>query len=102
VFYDIPPTPDAAVRLGSLHSHGALDAHHSAADWDDDVASPGVHIVIGLVDCPIPSICCYASDGSRCYPVPFGDVFEQAEWPKAPDEWFVEAPKPERRSYGQS
>lgn len=94
VRYDMPATPANAVRLGSLHSHGNLGAHHSSEDWRDDVQSPGVHIVIGHVDQMTPSVICSVSDGRACYPVPVADVFEDIEWPSFPKEWLIAASKP--------
>lgn len=90
VRYDHSETPAAAVRLGSFHSHGDNEASHSGEDWCDDVASPGVHVVIGRVDQATPTIRCFASDGSTCYPVRLADVFECSPQPSFPNEWLVE------------
>jgi len=76
-----------------LHSHGRIQAHHSIEDRLDDVASPGLHIVIGDVDQATPSIVCTVSDGRSCYPVPVADVFEEMQWPVFPPEWLVEVPR---------
>lgn len=85
---EIPETPTDAVRYGTLHSHGAMPAFHSLEDRRDDERSPGIHIIIGDVDKPLPTLMCVFSDGDRCEPVDPSAVFD---FPSAefPNDWLV-------------
>lgn len=92
VDYDLPATPKGVARFGSLHSHGAMSAFHSQEDYRDDIASPGVHIIVGKVNQPESNVVCIASDGNSCFPVPWRDIFTEPPWPEFPAEWLAPAP----------
>lgn len=84
----IPETPRKAIRFGTLHSHGAMSAFHSPEDRRDDEQSPGIHIIIGNLDQPLPTLMCVFSDGEWCDPVEPSAVFD---FPSAgfPNDWLV-------------
>ena len=88
VDYHEPDTPPGCVRFGTIHSHCDTSAHHSRQDEDDDASSPGVHIIIGDVDLPMPTLCCVASDGECCWSVSPTDLFGPLESATVPSEWI--------------
>ncbi len=90
VEYEAPPTPTQALRFGDIHSHCYVSAHHSSRDKKDDVLSPGVHIIIGDVDGPLPSLHCVCSDGDECFAVSPLDVIEFPPWPPVPASWLAD------------
>jgi len=93
VSYEFPATPPGSVRAGSIHSHGAEPACHSHRDKTDDLGSPGVHIVLGNLNCPCPSVTCVYSSGAHCFEVDFFDVFDfSLPEPSFPEDWLVETP----------
>lgn len=96
VDYDLPATPADAVRFGSIHSHGRNSAYHSYQDEKDDRHSPGIHVVVGHLDLPQPSVLCVASDGTNCFAVPLWDVFTQPTPISFPHCWYINMPSPKR------
>jgi hypothetical protein len=88
VHCDLPEAPSDAVRFGSFHSHGGK-AYHSSEDRGADASSPGIHLIIGDVGKPIPTLCCVCSDGVHCFCVSPLDVFALPQKPPIPTEWFV-------------
>lgn len=88
VVCEIPETPAGAVRYGTLHSHGGASAYHSVRDKDDDLQSPGLHIIVGDLESAFPSLFCVFSDGEQCAPVSPAAVIE---FPPGdfPQEWLV-------------
>jgi hypothetical protein len=89
VQYEWPPTPSEAVRFGSLHLHGEEGAYHSRIDDMDDKTSPGVHVILGNMHWPVPTIHCIVSDGKACWPVSPLDVFVLPPTPAVPEEWLI-------------
>lgn len=101
VDYTFPPTPEEAVRFGSIHSHGAEQASHSPQDYKDDQLSPGVHVIVGQLDRLYQSVKCIASDGAGCFEVSLWDVFTEPDMPKFPPTWFIDLPLTQRSTkYG--
>lgn len=96
VDYEFPPTPEDAVRFGSIHSHGAEQAYHSWQDHKDDQQSPGMHVIVGQLDQPHQSVKCIASDGTDCFDVSLWDVFTKPDMPKFPPHWFIDLPLTQR------
>lgn len=99
VAYDFPETPETAVRFGSIHSHGQERAYHSQRDLNDDRSSPGIHVIIGNLERPYHTVKCIASDGTNCFDVPLWDIFVEPKLPAFPPSWFLELPRPERRTH---
>lgn len=92
--YDVPETPVACVRFGSLHSHGRQPAYHSSTDLHDDRRSPGIHIILGDLDRATPSLhLVFVSPEGYPMPVSFADVFETPPADTFPAEWLTSAPR---------
>ncbi|MEK7642051.1 MAG: Mov34/MPN/PAD-1 family protein [Patescibacteria group bacterium] len=47
VDYDASGRLAGSVHVGTIHSHGRLEAYHSETDLDDEQHSDGVHITVG-------------------------------------------------------
>ena len=47
--YDASERLSGALCVGTLHSHGALEAYHSDIDLEDETYADGVHITLGEV-----------------------------------------------------
>lgn len=96
VRYELPVTPEEAVRFGSIHSHGAERAYHSLEDEKDDLCSPGIHVIVGNLDRSYQSVKCVASDSRHCFDVPLWDVFTEPIAPTFPASWFAPLPSTKR------
>lgn len=88
VGYEVPGTPAGALLFGTFHSHGAMPAGHSLQDDRDVLGVPGIHVVIGDVDLPIPSLTCVFSEGRMVLQVSAADLFGCAEAVPFPGAWL--------------
>lgn len=80
--YEIPPPREGWWRVGTLHSHGSLEAAHSDVDARDEQYDDGIHFTVGNVD-GFPSVSCELVVGGRRFPVNPGELLEGrgAEFP---------------------
>lgn len=93
VKYDLPPTPENRIRVGTIHSHCDFDAFHSPTDRDDEKNEDGLHITIGSVDAKPAYVLSLVVDGKRKRLRLF-DVFaeevpgEFIRRPRTPKKWL--------------
>jgi len=73
--YEIGPTPEGRVRIGTIHSHASAEAFHSELDDLDEQHDDGLHITVGNLDGDITLSCSLVVDGRR-FPLKPGEVFE--------------------------
>jgi hypothetical protein len=86
--YTLGPTPDGWVRVGSLHSHGELEAGHSDVDAEDERFEDGLHFTIGGLDA-LPRVACELAVAGRRFPVPLAEVVEPRQEAPFPTEWLA-------------
>lgn len=85
--YDVGENPKGLIRIGTIHSHGSIEAFHSAVDQADEARDDGIHITIGNID-SIPSYsCAIASDGQRLT-IPIKNIVESGPEEEFPEEWL--------------
>lgn len=85
--YELGPTPEGWVRVGTLHSHGSLTSEHSDVDERDERHDDGLHFTVGGVDA-IPHMLCELAVGGRRFPVPLSQVVERATRTQVPAAWM--------------
>jgi hypothetical protein len=85
--YELGPTPAGWLRVGTIHSHGALGAEHSDLDEQDERHEDGLHFTIGGID-GVPSVHCELVAGGRRFPVPLEHVVELAPRTSVPPAWL--------------
>ena len=85
--YDIEATPSGWLRVGSLHSHGALQAGHSDVDARDERHEDGLHFTIGNLD-RLPTVSCELAVDGRRLEVPLGDVVDLSSEAEVPAKWL--------------
>jgi hypothetical protein len=66
LFYEIPPLPPDMALIGDIHSHADNPAYASWTDQADEAYRPGIHLVVGRVQCEPPDFhCAVTADGAR-------------------------------------
>lgn len=73
--YEIGPTPEGRLRIGTIHSHASAEAFHSELDDLDEQHDDGLHITVGNLDGDITLSCSLVVDGRR-FPLKPDEVFE--------------------------
>lgn len=73
--YEIGPTPQGLLRIGTIHSHASAEAFHSELDDLDERHDDGLHITAGDLDGRISLSCSLVVDGRR-FPLTPEEVFE--------------------------
>lgn len=107
VKYEMPMLPPHQVYMGDIHCHVDGSAYASATDTNDEVHRPGIHIVVGHIDAPIPQFYCDAVvDGQRFKVDNLSTVWEGFSEPdtdSVPPEWVervkLEKAKPFTSTY---
>jgi hypothetical protein len=85
--YEIEPTPAGWTRLGSLHSHGALEAGHSDIDARDERYEDGLHFTVGNLR-GTPALSSELVVDGRRFEVPAAEVLEPFQPAEFPREWL--------------
>jgi len=85
--YDIQPTPPGWLRVGSLHSHGSLEAGHSDIDARDEQHEDGLHFTVGNLQ-GTPSMSCELVIDGRRFEVPVPEVPPSTSCVEVPEEWL--------------
>ncbi|MBI3988088.1 MAG: hypothetical protein HY347_00580 [candidate division NC10 bacterium] len=80
--YEIGPTPEGLLRIGTIHSHASAEAFHSELDDLDERHDDGLHLTIGNLDGDISLSCSLVVDGRR-FPVKPEEIFEDLSSLKA-------------------
>lgn len=85
--YEIGPTPEGLLRIGTIHSHASAEAFHSELDELDEQHDDGLHMTIGNLDGEITLSCSLVVDGRR-FPLKPEEIFEDLSslkkqgWPR--------------------
>jgi hypothetical protein len=102
--YEVREFPAGLMRLGTLHSHAAVEAFHSLRDWQDERFEDGFHLTIGNLDAD-PTLCCsVVVQGFRGnippdqiispYPIPWEQAPPEADWAEEVDLKVRPLPRP--------
>jgi hypothetical protein len=102
--YEVREFPAGLMRLGSIHSHAALEAFHSLRDWQDEHFEDGFHLTIGNLDAEVTLSCSLVVQGFRGnippdqlispYPIPWEQEPPEADWATEVDEKVTPLPRP--------
>ena len=63
--YEVGPNPAGLRRVGTIHSHAAIEAFHSELDDVDEQYDDGVHVTIGSLHAKPTVACSLVVDGRR-------------------------------------
>ncbi|MBI2632986.1 MAG: hypothetical protein HYW78_01175 [Parcubacteria group bacterium] len=85
-YYEVGKNPDGAVRVGTIHSHGRIDAFHSNIDHADEENDDGIHITIGNIDTIVSISCSIMADGERQI-IDVDDIIEGNQFVSFPNDW---------------
>lgn len=86
---DPAEVPVGVQLVGTIHSHGAVDAFASQIDEDDEVDADGIHIVVGELGQARPSISVdVVVDGRRFDVEPSMVLRRPRRWIDPPAEWL--------------
>jgi hypothetical protein len=88
--YQVKEFPAELMRLGTIHSHAAVEAFHSVRDWQDERFEDGFHLTIGNLDTDLTLSCSVVVQGARGpipperlfspYPIPWGQAPPASDW----------------------
>jgi hypothetical protein len=88
--YEVKEFPAGLTRLGTIHSHAALEAFHSERDWEDERFDDGFHLTIGNLDSDLTLSCSVVVQGFRGqvppealfvpYPIPWEHTPPETDW----------------------
>ena len=102
--YEVREFPAGLMRLGTIHSHAALEAFHSLRDWEDERFEDGLHLTIGNLDAELTLACSVVVQGFRGnlpadqmispYPIPWGQAPPAADWTAEVDRKVTPLPRP--------
>jgi hypothetical protein len=102
--YEIREFPPGLTRLGTIHSHAAVEAFHSLRDWQDERFEDGLHLTIGNLDADLTISCSVVVQGFRGnipperlfspYPIPWEQTPPEAEWTSEVDRKVTPLPPP--------
>jgi hypothetical protein len=83
--YEMREFPPGLRRLGTIHSHAAVEAFHSHRDWQDERFEDGFHLTIGNLDGDLTLACSVVVQGFRG-PIPPERLFSPypIPWEQAP------------------
>jgi len=102
--YEIKEFPTGLTRLGTIHSHAAVEAFHSLRDWQDERFEDGFHLTIGNLDADLTLSCSVVVQGFRGnipeerlfspYPIPWEQVPPETDWAEEVDRKVTPLPRP--------
>ena len=102
--YEVREFPAGFTRLGTIHSHAAVEAFHSLRDWQDERFDDGFHLTIGNVDGDLTLSCSVVVQGFRGnlpperlftpYPIPWEQAPPAADWHAEVDAKVTPLPRP--------
>ncbi|MHB9072188.1 MAG: hypothetical protein ACYC6G_01555 [Desulfobaccales bacterium] len=102
--YEIREFPPGLTRLGTIHSHAAVEAFHSLRDWQDERFEDGLHLTIGNLDADLTISCSVVVQGFRGnipperlfspYPIPWEQTSPEADWTSEVDRKVTPLPPP--------
>jgi hypothetical protein len=102
--YEVREFPSGRMRLGTIHSHAAVEAFHSLRDWQDERFEDGLHLTIGNLDADLTLSCSVVVQGFRGnippdqmispYPIPWQEAPPEADWGEEVDRKVTPLPRP--------
>jgi hypothetical protein len=102
--YEVREFPAGLMRLGTIHSHAAVEAFHSLRDWQDERFEDGFHLTIGSLDTDLTLSCSVVVHGFRGnippdqmispYPIPWEEAPPEADWAGEVDKKVTPLPRP--------
>jgi hypothetical protein len=102
--YEVREFPAGLMRLGTIHSHAAVEAFHSLRDWEDERFEDGFHITIGNLDGDLTLSCSVVVQGFRGnlapenlftpYPIPWEQAPPETDWTEEVDKKVTPLPRP--------
>jgi len=102
--YEVREFPAGLTRLGTIHSHAAVEAFHSLRDWQDERFDDGFHLTIGNVDGDLTLSCSVVVQGFRGnlpperlftpYPIPWEQAPPAEDWSAEVDQKVTPLPRP--------
>lgn len=86
ISYEMPPRTEGFLWVGTVHSHGSMQAFHSGTDTHDEEKFDGIHMTFGHVDRPLVQIVASLAVGGQRFTQPIesilgGVVHEKREVP---------------------
>ena len=102
--YEIKEFPPGLMRLGTIHSHAAVEAFHSERDENDERYEDGFHLTLGNIDGDLTLSCSVVVQGLRGqipperlftpYPIPWDQAPPEEDWTAEVDAKVTPLPKP--------
>ena len=102
--YEIRDFPAGLIRLGTIHSHGEVEAFHSERDDADERFEDGFHITVGNLGGDLTISASVVVQGCRGqlppehlfspYPIPWDQAPSEQEWAKVVAEKVTPLPRP--------
>jgi hypothetical protein len=102
--YEIKEFPAGLIRLGTIHSHAAVEAFHSLRDWQDERFEDGFHLTIGNLNADLTLSCSVVVQGFRGniplerlfspYPIPWEQAPPETDWAEEVDRKVTPLPRP--------
>jgi hypothetical protein len=102
--YEIKEFPEGLTRLGTIHSHAAVEAFHSVRDWQDERFEDGFHLTIGNLDADLTLSCSIMVQGFRGdipleslfspYPIPWEQAPPETDWAEEVERKVTPLPRP--------
>jgi len=102
--YEVREFPAGLTRLGTIHSHAAVEAFHSLRDWQDERFDDGFHLTVGNVDGDLTLSCSVVVQGFRGnlpperlftpYPIPWEQAPPAEDWSAEVDQKVTPLPRP--------
>jgi hypothetical protein len=102
--YQVRDFPAGLLRLGTIHSHAAIDAFHSERDDADERFEDGFHLTVGNLDGDLTLAYSVVIQGLRGvippeqlfspYPIPWAEAPAPADWDAEVDRKVTPLPRP--------
>jgi hypothetical protein len=102
--YEIREFPEGLTRLGTVHSHAAIEAFHSLRDWQDERFEDGFHLTLGNLDSDLTLSCSVVVQGFRGqvppetlftpYPIPWEQAPPAMHWNSEVEAKVTPLPRP--------
>ncbi|MGO9393599.1 MAG: Mov34/MPN/PAD-1 family protein [Desulfobaccales bacterium] len=102
--YMVRDFPAGLLRLGTIHSHAALEAFHSQRDEADERHEDGFHLTVGNLDGDLSLSCSVVVQGNRGYlppehlispyPIPWDEALPVGDWAAEVEDKVTPLPRP--------
>ncbi len=102
--YEVKYFPADLIRLGTIHSHAAVEAFHSERDENDERFEDGFHLTLGNIDGDLTLSCSVVVQGLRGHippenlftphPIPWDQAPPEGDWAGEVDRKVTPLPRP--------